>query len=54
MSKKKEDVDLFVEFYEKSNAKDPINILSMIQLLQFIISESTIKYFDYISLRRVA
>ena len=42
-----------MEFYEKSNAKDPINILSMIQLLQFIISESTIRFFDYMSLRKV-
>lgn len=50
---KQEQVDLFVRFYEKSYQKDATNTVSMIQLLQFLISEQIISLFTPTSLKIV-
>ena len=45
-------MELFVEFYEKAYSRDPVNVLSAIQLLQFVISEATVSHFSFLSLHK--
>ena len=40
-------LELFLEFYEKSYKKDQNNLLNLIQLLQFVINEHSVQFYNY-------
>ena len=47
-------MQLFMIFFEKSYTSDPANILSLVQLLQYIVSEECMALYDYANLRKVS
>lgn len=53
-AKKRADMQLFMIFFEKSYASDPLNVLSLVQLLQYVIGEECMALYDYANLRKVS
>lgn len=41
-------------FFEKAYSIDPLNVLSLVQLLQYIVGEECMALYDYANLRKVS
>ena len=46
-------MQLFMIFFEKSYTTDPLNLLNLVQLLQYVIGEDCMPLYDYVNLRKV-
>ena len=48
------DIQMFMILYEKSQKQDSQNLLSLIQLLQYVTTEECMPFYDYGNLRKVS